>query len=330
MVRFITLTVAAFLCVSISAAFAQDIDGAIEHPMMTERYPGQEIRWQRIENYMPYKVPLGPVTGYRTIGDTIETAGLVTRTFYVYEGADRTYTEIWKNYSDAFKAAGFTVLAEGIPAGRAGRSEFGGRTWMGAHVLANPWHDRGAAVDMLVHGTSTQGESAAIVATRERAAGTVYVTLIVEQHDAETVGMLVDIVEVGEAETGLVSVDPEAIGNGITEYGRVVLDGIVFDFDSATLLPESEAALSAMATYLSSNPEMQFYVVGHTDQVGSFNYNRTLSANRAQAVVEALVNRYGAAAGRLEAHGVGPLSPVFSNGTDAGRDRNRRVELVER
>lgn len=324
-----------FAAIAIAVLFApsvlaQDIDGAVEHPMMAERYPGQEIRWQRIENFMPYKVPLGPITGYRTIGELIETEGMVTRTFYVYEGTDRTYAEIWKNYSDAFKAAGFTILAEGMPQGRAGRNEFGGRNWMEAHILANPWDDRGAPVDLLVSGTPTQGESGAIVATRERAAGTVYVALIIEQHSDDTVAMLADIVEVGEAETGLVSIDPEAIGNGITEYGRVVLDGIVFDFDSATLLPESGEALTAMSTYLAANPDMKFYVVGHTDHLGSFDYNRTLSAQRAQAVVDALVSRFGVAAGRLEAHGVGPLTPVFSNETDADRDRNRRVELVER
>lgn len=69
---------------------AQDIDGVIEHPMI-ERYPGQVIAWQHIENYQPYKVPLGPVTGYRQIADWIETEGRVTRTFYKYEGPDRSY-----------------------------------------------------------------------------------------------------------------------------------------------------------------------------------------------------------------------------------------------
>ena len=311
-------------------SLAQDIDGAVEHPMMAERYPGQEIRWQRIDNFRPYKVPLGPITGYRTIGNTTDTAGMVIRTFYVYEGTDRTYAEIWQNYSEAFKGAGFTILAEGLPQGAAGRNEIGGRNWMEAHILANPWDDRGAPVDLLVSGTSTQGESGAVVAMRERAAGTVYVALIIEQHSSDTVAMLADIVEVGDAETGLVAIDPEAIANGITEYGRVVLDGIVFEFDSATLLPESDEALAAMASYLSAHPEMDFYVVGHTDHVGSFSYNQMLSAQRAEAVVAALVERFGVAARRLEANGVGPLSPVFSNETDAGRDRNRRVELVER
>ena len=62
---------------------AQDIEGVIEHPMI-ERYPGQVIAWQHIENHQPYKVATGPVTGYRKIDDWIETEGRVTRTFYKY------------------------------------------------------------------------------------------------------------------------------------------------------------------------------------------------------------------------------------------------------
>jgi outer membrane protein OmpA-like peptidoglycan-associated protein len=179
-------------------------------------------------------------------------------------------------------------------------------------------------------GTSSAGGAGSFVAYRDRAAGPVYVVVTVEQHAEDYVGTLIDIVEVDRAETGLVSVDAEAIGRDLTEKGRVVLDGILFDFDSATLQPASAEALAAIAEYLGANPGQDFYVVGHTDATGSFDYNRDLSAARAQAVVDALARDYGIDAGRLAAHGVGPLVPVFSNVSDAGRDRNRRVELVER
>ncbi|WP_339752279.1 OmpA family protein [uncultured Marinobacter sp.] len=120
------------------------------------------------------------------------------------------------------------------------------------------------------------------------------------------------------------------MGSDIDEYGRVVLDGIVFDFDKATLRPESKAALDAIAGYLNDNPEKSFYVVGHTDSKGSLAYNPKLSSDRALAVAEPLKEDYGIASDRLEPHGVGPLVPTFSNGSDAGREKNRRVELVER
>jgi len=110
----------------------------------------------------------------------------------------------------------------------------------------------------------------------------------------------------------------------------LVLDGLFFDFDQATLQAESTAALQAIADYLEDHADDQFYVVGHTDSVGTFSYNQGLSADRARAVVERLRTDYGVPVDVLEAHGIGPLVPVFSNDSEAGRDRNRRVELVEK
>lgn len=306
---------------------AQDIDGVIEHPMI-ERYPGQVIAWQHIENYQPYKVAVGPVTGYRTITDWIETEGRVTRTFYKYEGEDRTYSEVYKNYLDALKAEDFTILGEGMSADRKGNA-IGSQQWMEVTFRTNPATKPGA-VGTMFSGTSSSGGAGVVVATKERAAGTAYVVVYVEQHSKNYIGTLIDIVEVEAAETGLVVVDAEAMGSDIDEYGRVVLDGLVFDFDKATLKSESKAALDAIAEYLKANPEENFYVVGHTDSKGTFAYNSKLSADRALAVADALKKDYGIASERLEPHGVGPLVPVFSNDSDAGRDRNRRVELVER
>lgn len=308
-------------------AMAQDIDGVTEHPMI-ERYPGQVIAWQHIENFQPYKVAVGPVAGYRSIADWIETQGRVTRTFYKYEGEDRSYAEIYKNYFDALKAAGFEIIGEGMSADRKGVA-IGSRQWMEVTFAANPVTKPGAVGTMFA-GTASSGGAGAIVATKERAAGVAYVVVYVEQHSKDYIGTLVDIVEVEAAETGLVVVDAEAIGSDIKEYGRVVLEGIVFDFDKATLQAQSKAALDAIAEYLKANPDKGFYVVGHTDSKGTFAYNRKLSSDRAIAVVDTLNKDYGIAAERLEAHGVGPLVPTFSNESDAGREKNRRVELVER
>lgn len=314
------------LAFAASAAGAGDIDGVVEHPMI-ERYPGQVIAWQHIENYQPYKVATGPVTGYRAISDWIETEGRVTRTFYKYEGEDRSFEEIYRNYLDALVAEDFRIIGQGMSADRKG-VEIGSRQWMEVTFLENPT-TRPGEVGTLFAGTSSSGGAGAIVASRERAAGTAYVVVYVEQHARDYVGTLIDIVEVQAAETGLVVVDAEAMGSDIDEYGRVVLDGIVFEFDKATLKSESTAALEAIATYLRAHPDKRFYVVGHTDARGTFEYNRKLSSDRALAVTDALTQDYGIASGRLQPHGVGPLAPVFANSTDAGRDRNRRVELVE-
>jgi outer membrane protein OmpA-like peptidoglycan-associated protein len=308
-------------------ALAADIDGVIEHPMI-ERYPGQDIAWQHIENHQPYRVAVGPVTGYRTISDWVETEGRVTRTFYKLESEARTFSEVYKNYLDALLAEDFKILGRGMSADRRG-VDIGSRQWMEVTFAANPATKPGA-VGTMFSGTSSSGGAGAIVATKERAAGTAYIVIYVEQHSKSYVGTLVDIVEVAAAETGLVVVDAEAMGSDIDEYGRVVLDGLVFDFDKATLKAESKAALDAIAQYLGDNPDKRFYVVGHTDAKGTFAYNRKLSSDRAQAVANALQQDYGVASDRLEPHGIGPLVPVFANTTDGGREKNRRVELVER
>ena len=73
---------------------------------------------------------------------------------------------------------------------------------------------------------------------------------------------------------------------------------------------------------------MKVHIVGHTDNVGIFDSNMKLSRDRAEAVVKALAGNYSISAARMQAGGVGPLSPAASNLTDSGRAKNRRVELV--
>ncbi len=324
-VLFPCLTLLLFTCLS---ATAQDVEGSEDHPVIS-RYPGSVIQQYIVENYRPYKVPIGPVTGYRTIGDWIETEGRLTRIYYGLDGGERSHSEVYKNYTDALKAAEFEILAEGLFPESSQKPDVGSRQWQGVFFAANPWSVNGPIGNM-VSGTSSSGGSGTIIARKERAAGVVYVCVSVEHHSDQHVGALVDIVEVEAAETGLIVVDAEAIGKGITEKGRVVLDGILFDYDKATLQAESKAALEQITRYLKDNPDKPFYVVGHTDAKGSLEYNQKLSSDRAKAVVAALVKDYGIAADRLEGHGVGPLVPVFTNESDAGREKNRRVELVER
>ena len=105
--------------------------------------------------------------------------------------------------------------------------------------------------------------------------------------------------------------------------------GITFDHDSAVIRAESEATLDEMAKLLKGSQALSVFIVGHTDNTGTFDYNLNLSRRRAAAVVEALVTR-GIPRSRLGSHGVGPLAPVETNETDEGRGRNRRVEMVKR
>ena len=109
--------------------------------------------------------------------------------------------------------------------------------------------------------------------------------------------------------------------------GRVVTEGVLFDTGSATLQPESFAVVQEIASMLQDHPELRVRVEGHTDNQGDASANQSLSEQRANAVRAMLVG-LGVGAERLEAAGLGQTHPVADNGTEEGRRRNRRVELV--
>ena len=91
--------------------------------------------------------------------------------------------------------------------------------------------------------------------------------------------------------------------------------------------PESAATLEQVMQLLKNDPDLKLEVAGHTDNTGDKAHNQMLSEGRANAVVVALVTKYGIDAGRLEAKGYGQDKPVASNDTEAGKAKNRRVEL---
>jgi OOP family OmpA-OmpF porin len=115
----------------------------------------------------------------------------------------------------------------------------------------------------------------------------------------------------------------------LEEKGKTAIYGIHFDTNKAEIKPESETALKEVSKLLSQNPALKLYIVGHTDNVGEFDYNMKLSQARAESVVKELTSKYGVASDRVKPYGVGPLSPVASNKTEEGRAKNRRVELIE-
>ena len=123
--------------------------------------------------------------------------------------------------------------------------------------------------------------------------------------------------------------DASAMNKSIKESGKVSLYGIYFDTGKAEVKPESETALKEIVKLLNGDASLKLYVVGHTDNTGTLEANMKLSQDRAAAVVNALVSKYGVAAPRVKACGDGPTAPVASNDSEEGRALNRRVELVK-
>lgn len=108
---------------------------------------------------------------------------------------------------------------------------------------------------------------------------------------------------------------------------KIVLRGVNFDFDKATIRPDAMAILDQAASTLKDAGEVQVSIDGYTDSVGSEDYNQRLSERRAEAV-RAYLEQHGVAASRLTVRGFGESNPVASNATAEGRAQNRRVELI--
>jgi len=107
---------------------------------------------------------------------------------------------------------------------------------------------------------------------------------------------------------------------------KIVLRGVNFDFNKANIRPDAAGILREAATILKDNSTVNVSVEGHTDAIGSDQYNQKLSLRRAEAVKQFLVKE-GIAASRLQVRGFGKTQPVASNDTEDGRAQNRRVEL---
>lgn len=117
--------------------------------------------------------------------------------------------------------------------------------------------------------------------------------------------------------------------DGCPEVGTrlMSLEGVNFDYDKATLRPESAGILDAAVRVLNDNSLVSVQVEGHTDSRGSDAYNQSLSERRAAAVVDYLVSK-GISASRLTAVGRGEGSPVAPNDSEENMYKNRRVDLV--
>jgi OmpA-OmpF porin, OOP family len=270
------------------------------HPMIPP-YPGSTIGMDPIAKaFEEFEIPSGPTKD-----------GKFTKTQHV-EGkysafgygapAGKSQLEVFRNYEGALKAAGFTTIytCKGNPE-------------CGSQVGAGPL------------GAVPNGDEARYLAAKlTRPEGDVYVAMHVQPLETRFV-----IVESKPMTTGLVKISADTLNRDIGTTGHVAVYEILFDTGQAVIKPESAAAVAEIAKLLTNTPSLSLHVVGHTDNVGALAGNMDLSRRRATAVVTALTTTHKIAVTRLHADGVGPLAPVASNDSEAGRAKNRRVELVK-
>jgi outer membrane protein OmpA-like peptidoglycan-associated protein len=113
-----------------------------------------------------------------------------------------------------------------------------------------------------------------------------------------------------------------------TARGLIVsMPDVLFDFNKYTLKPAARERLARISGIVLAYPDLKLEIEGHTDSIGSDEYNQTLSEKRAATVREYLVGS-GVSINSVVARGLGKAEPVADNGTAAGRKLNRRVEMV--
>lgn len=304
---FIVILSAATLC---GATYAQDIDGASDY-LVLGRYEGTVITDYESLDYdgqaMFTEIDPEEYTDFE---------GEVTRIVYTMpDGESASVLQIARSFEQKLTGEGFEPILSC-------RNRDCGRGLFSGGVRDSIWAPLVRKV-----GALSSNEVAIMTFARALEDSSSHIQIAVISGRVGS-GINVNVVESAVFESKMI--DAVVMAESILETGRVSLDNIYFDFNESTLTTESDTALTEMARLLHDNPDIDIYIVGHTDNVGSYEFNLDLSRRRAQAVVDALVSQHGVDPAQVLAAGVGPLAPMASNATSDGQAQNRRVELVQR
>jgi OmpA-OmpF porin, OOP family len=326
------------LCASVflgQAVNAQDMAGAKDHPAL-KRFAGSVIVAYEKKRFDSVEIPTSTFTKFNLTSKKREFASPATvaegeRTRIWYESAgDTTSVEVFRNYATELAAQGFTMLYDSTKDAKAGR-------WNGyLSPYSALYSPISTSRSLFVMYSASPSKLHTLSAQRERGGQTTYVHLVAVQWEKENrtykaqrgAYVALDIADVGAMAQNMVTVSASEMSKSIASTGRVALYGILFDTGKADLKTESKPALDEIAKLLKTDTALKLRVVGHTDNQGGLESNIALSKRRAEAVNAALTSQHGIAAGRLSAFGVADLAPVASNSDEAGRAKNRRVELV--
>jgi len=322
MLRIIVMFFALFAASSIPA-MAGDIKGSSDHPDVG-RFSGSEIIGYSHKDFNEYLLPEGEAIegkdGKRHYAKSETVEGEVTRILYVAPKA-ASVAEVFRNYQKQLERKGFKHIFS------CKGKEYECAYWMTGYMenFQPPLAKYAYQFD----------ENRYLSMKKLDPKGDIYVSLLVYNYKFSMYGerykhpmVQLDVIEAEPLDdTKIEVVTADKISQEIGTQGRIALYGIYFDTGKAAIKPESNVALDEIVKALNSQGNLKLHVVGHTDNVGAFNYNMTLSKKRANSVVAALVSR-GIDAGRLTANGVSSLAPVASNLSEEGRAKNRRVELV--
>ena len=293
MLRLLLVSLIAFA----TPGLAQDLEGAADHPLVG-RFEGSRIIGYEALEFDEVGVPFEPgAEGFETV------EGRVTRISYILPD-DASGAAVMRSFEESLEEVGFEVL-------------FACETRECGDISYDV--DQFPIPRMIVDRFEYR-----------------YLTMTGAHEDLET--WVTVLWSKSHLQIGVIEGEPfqsrivpaEEISTGVLETGRAAIYGILFDTDSSDIKPESAAALTEIAAFLSDAADLNVVIVGHTDNQGSLEYNLGLSSRRAQAVVDALVQQYGIEGVRLQHAGAAFLAPVAPNTTSEGRALNRRVEVIAR
>lgn len=322
-----------------SPIHAADEPGAKDHSLL-KRVDGSEIIWSKVAKFDEMKIALEKIQfdynaqGFKdTKQETVE--GARTTLYYRLPG-DVSTLEAVKQYEQDLKGADFKVLFT------AANDELDD----GYNRFVERIFPTAGKTDQLkyLHEFNHDEQRYAVLKGKGTEGNDIYVSLyafvlgdvstgfdkLVEKHNLEkgqTV-VRVDVLETKAMEARMTVVKAEEITSGIAATGRMAIYGVHFDTDKAEIKPESADSLEEMAKAIKAGGG-RYLIVGHTDNQGDFAHNQALSNRRAVAVTTALIERHKIPAADLIPVGVGMAAPVAPNSNDAGRAKNRRVEIVK-
>lgn len=308
------------------AATPTELPGGRDHPLIS-RFKGAVLQNAASESFASLRVPAGPAKrregGGLTFDKAVTLEGQISSYYYVAPGS-ATPLEVQRSYQAALQQAGFSTLysceeqvceRELWPESLR-RELLAPRPWQGQRI--NP---AGGSSPRALRFISAKGKSAG-----KEVAVVVWITEPTSVWSAPAVTLIV--AEQTAMASGSVTATLQQLQQGLKADGKIALYGLLFDTGRAEIKPESKPQLDEMAKLLQTDAGLRVFIVGHTDNQGKVDDNLSLSRRRAEAVVAALSGQYGIDAKRLSARGVANFAPVASNAQEAGRARNRRVELV--
>ena len=318
---------------------SQDLPGAKDHPW-TGRYGGSVILLQTFAAFDAFTFPAGKAvarSGKRSFERVVTAEGQLTRTIYATPPG-RSSLEVFRNFQNQFQSQGFAADFQCAGADGCGEPF----KEMKYHWNNKDTHVGGANLPQIRRSFATAVFDGArdiryALFRKGQGANAAYIGLYVALNQGGTYGdlskalsdrvtALVEVIEPRAMENRIEMLKSDEIASGLRTEGAVALYGLLFETDQAVLRAESGTQLDEMAAFL-KREKARVFIVGHTDTLGALDYNLSLSDRRARAVQAALQSR-GVPAAQMAARGIGPLSPVATNTSDAGRAKNRRVELV--